>query len=118
MPDQYRGADTRVRSVETHLDAPLPGRRRVPASRIWLTQFPRGLRFAPTASGVLSLVFFSLAAWAQASESGRTIFEGKGGCLRCHSVANRGGSLGPDLTEIGIRRTPASLRLSITNPDA
>src|ERR1051325_9204251 len=50
--------------------------------------------------------------------AGKEIFEGKGGCLRCHSVANRGGSLGPDLSEIGIRRTPDSLRLSITNPDA
>ncbi len=67
---------------------------------------------------VCSLVFLSLAPWVAGGESGRTIFEGKGGCLRCHSVANRGGSLGPDLTEIGIRRTPASLRLSITNPDA
>jgi putative heme-binding domain-containing protein len=59
----------------------------------------------------------SIAAWA-GEESGRTIFEGKGGCLRCHSVANRGGSLGPDLSEIGVRRSPASLRLSIANPDA
>ena len=53
----------------------------------------------------------------QAIAAGKEIFEGKGGCLRCHSVANRGGSLGPDLSEIGIRRTPDSLRLSITNPD-
>jgi putative heme-binding domain-containing protein len=67
---------------------------------------------------VCSLVFLSLAPRAAADESGRAIFEGKGGCLRCHSVSNRGGSLGPDLTEIGIRRTPSSLRLSITNPDA
>lgn len=66
-------------------------------------------------SGALLL---SLGAWAAGSESGRAIFEGKGGCLRCHSIASRGGSLGPDLTEIGIRLTPASLRLSITNPDA
>jgi putative heme-binding domain-containing protein len=63
------------------------------------------------------LVWCTSLAGGQA-EQGRAIFEGEGGCVRCHSVANRGGSLGPDLTEIGIRRTPASLRLSITDPDA
>jgi putative heme-binding domain-containing protein len=51
------------------------------------------------------------------SAAGKAIFEGKGGCINCHSIENRGGSLGPDLTWIGVRRTPASLRLSITSPD-
>jgi putative heme-binding domain-containing protein len=58
---------------------------------------------------------FSLALSAQ---TGKTIFEGKGHCTRCHSVANRGGSLGPDLTEIGLKRTPESLKLSILDPNA
>src|SRR5204863_1366813 len=49
---------------------------------------------------------------------GKAIFEGKGGCLNCHSIENRGGSLGPDLSEIGIRRTPESLRLALTDPSA
>jgi putative heme-binding domain-containing protein len=54
---------------------------------------------------------------AQAS-AGKAIFEGRGGCVRCHSIANRGGALGPDLTEIGLKRTPESLRLSIIDPNA
>ena len=49
---------------------------------------------------------------------GKAIFEGKGGCLNCHSIENRGGSLGPDLSEIGIRRTAESLRLALVDPDA
>jgi putative heme-binding domain-containing protein len=49
---------------------------------------------------------------------GKAIFQGKGGCINCHSIENRGGSVGPDLSEIGIRRTPESLRLAIVDPDA
>ena len=50
--------------------------------------------------------------------AGKAIFEGKGDCIRCHSIEERGGSLGPDLGEIGLKRTSDSLRLSITDPDA
>ena len=55
---------------------------------------------------------------AQDTIAGKSIFEGKGRCLTCHSIDNRGGSLGPDLTEIGVMRTPDSLRESLLNPDA
>lgn len=66
-----------------------------------------------------ALVLFSLLpAAAQNAGAGRAIFEGKGGCVKCHSVDLRGGSLGPDLTEIGVERTPESLRISILKPDA
>ena len=61
---------------------------------------------------------FILAASLVAAQSGRQIFEGKGGCVNCHSIENRGGSLGPDLSDIGLRRTPESLRLSILDPNA
>jgi len=54
----------------------------------------------------------------KAIAAGKAIFEGSGGCLKCHSIDNRGGSLGPDLTEIGLTRTPQALRLSIVDPDA
>jgi len=50
--------------------------------------------------------------------TGKAIFEGKGACLRCHSIENRGGSLGPDLSGIGLIRTPQSLRQSVTDPNA
>jgi len=50
--------------------------------------------------------------------AGKSVLEGKGGCLRCHSIQNQGGSLGPDLSEVGVMRTAASLRLALTDPDA
>jgi putative heme-binding domain-containing protein len=50
--------------------------------------------------------------------SGRTLFAGKGGCLQCHAVQNQGGSLGPDLSQVGLTRTPEALRLAIVDPDA
>lgn len=50
--------------------------------------------------------------------NGREIFEGKGGCSGCHIVAGRGGSMGPELTDIGARRSPEHLRASILNPAA
>jgi putative heme-binding domain-containing protein len=50
--------------------------------------------------------------------AGKAIFDGKGGCAACHSIGDRGASLGPDLGDIGITRTPRSLRLALTDPDA
>jgi putative heme-binding domain-containing protein len=52
------------------------------------------------------------------STAGKAVFEGKGACGRCHTIAGRGGSLGPDLSEIGLERSDASLRLSIVDPNA
>src|SRR5690348_854815 len=50
--------------------------------------------------------------------AGDAIFHGNGECLKCHSIDNHGGSLGPDLTEIALRRTRESLRLALTDPNA
>jgi putative heme-binding domain-containing protein len=50
--------------------------------------------------------------------AGKVIFDGKGGCSACHSIGDRGASLGPDLGDIGIRRSAKSLRLSLIDPDA
>jgi len=63
-------------------------------------------------------VSFAQARNETAIAAGKAIFEGNGGCLKCHSIDNRGGSLGPDLSEIGLTRTPQALRLSIVDPDA
>lgn len=49
---------------------------------------------------------------------GREIFQGKGGCLSCHIVDGRGGSLGPELTDIGARRGTDYLRESLVDPGA
>lgn len=50
--------------------------------------------------------------------AGKAIFEGKGRCLTCHSVGVEGGHLGPDLTDVGRRKTLAYLEESIVSPDA
>jgi len=49
---------------------------------------------------------------------GKTIFEGKGGCLNCHRVNGKGSYLGPELTDIGVTRRAAQLERSILEPDA
>ena len=49
---------------------------------------------------------------------GRLLFEGAGKCLTCHTVDDRGGALGPDLSWIGVLRTPESLRRALTDPNA
>ena len=38
------------------------------------------------------------------------------GCAACHTIRGRGGSTGPDLTDIGARSSPAYLRRSIVDP--
>jgi putative heme-binding domain-containing protein len=40
------------------------------------------------------------------------------GCAACHTIGGRGGSTGPDLTDIGGRSSPAYLRRSIVDPQA
>lgn len=49
---------------------------------------------------------------------GEALYRGKGGCVRCHTLAGYGGSFGPDLTGIGARRNAAHLRESLVNPGA
>lgn len=49
---------------------------------------------------------------------GKTVFEGKGGCLSCHRVGSNGSRVGPDLSNIGTQRRPAMLEKSILDPDA
>ena len=48
---------------------------------------------------------------------GKALVEGKGQCLTCHTLGLAGGGLGPDLSEIGIRR-PDHLQRSILEPEA
>jgi putative heme-binding domain-containing protein len=49
---------------------------------------------------------------------GKALYEEKGGCTACHAVAGQGGVSGPDLTEIGLRRSPAHLRSALLAPNA
>lgn len=49
---------------------------------------------------------------------GKQLFEAKGNCLACHVVRGTGGVAGPELTEIGARRSPAYLRAAVLDPNA
>ena len=49
--------------------------------------------------------------------AGRQVYE-KSGCATCHSVEKDGGSLGPDLTDIGRRRGLKFLAESLVKPEA
>jgi putative heme-binding domain-containing protein len=40
-----------------------------------------------------------------------------GGCFDCHRIGDRGSRLGPDLSEIGARRTPDQLLRAMVAPD-
>jgi cytochrome c oxidase cbb3-type subunit III len=52
------------------------------------------------------------------SAKGKVIYETNGGCAVCHIVRGVGGSLGPDLTAVGARRSPAYLREALVDPGA
>ena len=47
---------------------------------------------------------------------GRTIFEGEGRCLSCHRVGTTGSWAAPDLSDIGVARTPAAMQRSLIDP--
>jgi cytochrome c oxidase cbb3-type subunit 3 len=48
------------------------------------------------------------------AQHGTAIFSGKGGCLKCHTLNGQGGSIGPDLSNIGAQVTLKRLRESLT----
>ena len=47
---------------------------------------------------------------------GKALVESSG-CFDCHRIADRGSRFGPDLSNIGDRRTPDRLRLALADPD-
>jgi cytochrome c oxidase cbb3-type subunit III len=49
---------------------------------------------------------------------GGALYRGKLGCTLCHAIGGQGGALGPDLTDIGLRRGAAHLRASVLEPEA
>ena len=50
------------------------------------------------------------------ADAGNALFYGKAGCGGCHSIRGRGGSLGPDLTNVGAERSLLRLRDTIMTP--
>lgn len=49
---------------------------------------------------------------------GAELFNTKGACYTCHSLNGKGQAIGPDLTNIGQRRSPTFLRVSVVDPGA
>jgi cytochrome c oxidase cbb3-type subunit III len=84
----------------------MPGTRMTAAESAQLVAFVRGLgRTQPT----------------QVSGDrvhGEQLFWTKGNCGQCHTIGPRGGRLGPDLTQIGEKRSPSNLRTSLLDPEA
>ncbi len=48
---------------------------------------------------------------------GKAIFEGKGGCLNCHRVKDRGSWIGPDLNDVGSMRRVAEMEKTLLDPN-
>ncbi|MBZ5607355.1 MAG: c-type cytochrome [Acidobacteriia bacterium] len=51
------------------------------------------------------------------AEKGKAVYQ-RLGCASCHVIAGQGGILGPELTNIGVRRAPGYLRQAILDPAA
>jgi putative heme-binding domain-containing protein len=49
-------------------------------------------------------------------KAGQELYRTKGHCAQCHIISGRGGSLGPELTGIGSRRSAAHLRATVLDP--
>jgi putative heme-binding domain-containing protein len=49
---------------------------------------------------------------------GRSVFQGRGECVRCHRVDGQGSRAAPDLSDIGSIRSAGSLMRSLTDPSS
>jgi putative heme-binding domain-containing protein len=49
---------------------------------------------------------------------GAEIYAKKGGCAQCHRIRGQGGDFGPDLSDVGSRRSAEYLRRSLLEPSA
>lgn len=52
------------------------------------------------------------------AQNGAELFKTKGACMACHTLHGQGLAIGPDLTDIGRRRSVAFLRRSLVEPGA
>ena len=51
-------------------------------------------------------------------QRGSQIYTTKGGCAQCHMIRGKGGVFGPDLSDVGRRRSASYLRTSVVDPSA
>ncbi len=84
----------------------------------------------PAASTLTSREVWQLAAYVRSlgrlpvekvsgdAQRGRDIYQTKGRCGQCHIVNGQGENVGPELSEIGARRSVAYLRSSLLEPEA
>ncbi len=49
---------------------------------------------------------------------GAQLYATKGGCAQCHAIHGQGGAIGPDLSDIGRKRSVAHLRRALVDPGA
>jgi putative heme-binding domain-containing protein len=84
----------------------MPGTRMTADENLALVAYVRGLGKSPAAQVAGDAV------------KGEALFWEKGHCGQCHTVGARGGRMGPDLTEVGAKRSPAYLRQSLLEPEA
>jgi putative heme-binding domain-containing protein len=79
--------------------------------------FPQsGLRIWQLVTYLRSLTITKAAKPAGNAERGAALFAAN--CAVCHSGTGQGGVIGPDLTTVAVRRSPADLRRSVMEPDA
>jgi putative heme-binding domain-containing protein len=75
----------------------------------------------PEVAGVIAYIragFDPLGASVKVGDAarGRTIVEGRGQCFQCHRIHTTGSRAGPDLSDVGLLRSPAALHRSLTDP--
>lgn len=73
-------------------------------------------RFAPAAMALLAMGAAQLSAQSGDAARGKALVESSG-CLNCHRIGDAGSRMGPDLSDIGDRRTPERLQRSLVAPD-
>lgn len=69
-----------------------------------------------TTASILALIAAQLFAQNGDAGNGRALVTSSG-CLNCHRIGDTGSRLGPNLSDIGDRRTPVRLERSIVAPD-
>ncbi len=47
---------------------------------------------------------------------GKTVVEGKGGCIACHRINGVGSRVAPDLSDVGVTRNVEAIHRSLTDP--
>ena len=92
-------------------------RRGIPGTEMIATRLEKD-EIRQVAAWVLKLGQTTLPQIAGDVVKGEQLYRAKGNCAQCHTIKTQGGVLGPDLTDIGIRRGPAYLQRALLEPEA